>query len=115
MNSERQPTRRESELNAHGELHDARIARQTGDDAGGRADDVGIRQPKVRTIEQVEDVPAYRRRRTAAKPDAPLHAHVERHPAWTAERVPSGVAERPRRHLLERGDVEPLLDRLRTI
>ena len=47
--------------------------------------------------------------------DPALQADVERHPARAAQDVATGVAERARRHQLEGGLVEPLLDRLRRL
>ena len=66
-------------------------------------------RPKLARLKTLKMSSAERRVDAAVEVDAALNAHVERDPSRPAQDVAAGVAERARRHLRERGGIEPLL------
>ena len=76
--------------------------------------DVAVRQAEVDGVEHVEDVPPQRRREALTETDLALQRQIEVLEARTGQPVAQLVAERAGRHGLKRGDVEPLIHRLRT-
>src|SRR5437899_9256691 len=98
------------------DLHDARIARQARDRAERRGiADVPVRQAEVDRVEHVEDVPAQRGRQFLAKAEVPLQGQIEVLEPRTAEPVAELIAEHAGGHRREGCQVEPLVDRLRSV
>src|SRR5688500_1175682 len=102
--------RRVLEAKPQRQLHDARIAGQRRDDADVRRRDVAFRQAEVGAVKHVEDIRTRRDVGAAAQSEPPLHAHVERDPARSAQDVAAGIAEGACRHGRECCRVEPLLN-----
>src|SRR5215831_4598428 len=91
-----------SEREPDGDLHRARIARQTRDrPERRRAADVAVRQPEIDRVEDVEDVPPESRAEAWAEAHQPLHREIHVLESRPGQAVALLVAEGARRHRLE--------------